>query len=160
MAPVVIIFAVVLYLQKKSALTSVVCVVIGLFFIGVFCVSFVYAKRHIAPLSVIVEEISPADGWIWGFIASYLFPLTSIAITDFNLLITLIIALAVMSVLPWVNAASPHPILFLVGYHFYSVGTANGVKDYLLISRRKLRNKNQIQSVKRLFEYLLLDEQR
>jgi hypothetical protein len=160
MAPVTIIFGVVLFLKEKSVLTSVICVAISLFFIWVFCISFIYAKRHIAPLSVIVEEISPADGWIWGFIASYLFPLTSIVITDFNLLITLIIALVVMLALPWVNAASPHPILFLAGYHFYSVGTANGVKDYLLISRRKLRNKNQVQSVKRLFEYLLLDEQR
>jgi hypothetical protein len=130
----------------------------GLLLIGLFYISFVYAKRHIAPLSVIVEEISPADGWIWEFIASCLLPFASLVIADFNLTIILIVALVAVLVLPYVRSASPHPLLFVAGYHFYSIGIANGVNGYLLISRRKLRNKKQVQSVKRLFEYLLLDE--
>lgn len=48
----------------------------------------------------------------------------------------------------------------LRGYHFYSVSAENGISNYILISKRSLRNSKHLKSVQRIFEYLLLDTER
>jgi hypothetical protein len=159
-APLAMIFALVWYREKRMILLPALCFGISAIMITAFFVSFSYGKRKLAPISVNVIEIMPSDGWIVGYVISYLLPFASIALTDFDYRISAAIAFVIMLVMPFVNSASPNPLLFIVGYHFYSIGTENGIKGYLLISKQRLRNKNQVKSVKQLFEYLLIDERR
>ena len=82
------------------------------------------------------------------------------AIQDFNLILAGAIGLAVVFLAPFVNSGIPNPLLIIFRYHFYQIGTGNGVLGYILISRRKLRNVKEIKSVKRAFEFVLIDEER
>jgi len=68
----------------------------------------------------------------------------------FGLMLILVCVLAIM--------ALPNFLLFFVGYHFYELETVHGVGDYILISkRRRIRNKDDIKTVMRVFERLLID---
>lgn len=158
--PLAFVFAVVWYQDKGTILVPVLCVGIGLVIITIFAFLFIYGKRHIAPVAINVIEIAPKDSWIVGYIISYLLPFASIALIDFDVSISVIIALIILIIMPFGNSASPHPLLFLCGYHFYSIGAQNGVKEYILISKRKLRKNSDVTFVKRIFEYLLLEETR
>jgi hypothetical protein len=159
-APLAIVFALVWYREKETILFPVLCLGISMAIIVMFFASFSYGRHKLPPVSVNVIEIVPKDSWVVAYVISYLLPFASIALTDFDYRISAIIAILIMVVIPFINSASPNPLLFIIGYHFYFIGTENGIKDYLLISNRKLRSKDQIHSVKRLFEYLLIDERR
>lgn len=98
------------------------------------------------------------DNRVVAYIISYMLPLASILIKDFNLYISLVIVGAIVLIAPFVNTAVPNPLLMLQGYHFYEVETENGA-TYVLISKRKLRSNGDVKRVKRVFEFLLLDEE-
>ena len=78
-------------------------------------------------------------------------------IDDLNLTVCFVVALAIAIIAAHVNTAIPNPILFFQRYHFYSVGAENGISGYILISKRKLRKKQDLKAVNRVFEFLLLD---
>jgi len=157
-SPIAIVFAVVWYIQNKSITVSIVCVIVSLFFIAAFYFSFTYGKRKISMIKINVNEIKSADKWIVGYVILYISPCTNIVIEDYNQYMTLLIGFILIMVNLFVKSPFPNPLLIIQGYHFYSVGAENGVKEYLLISKQSIRNKKQIKYVKRLFEYLLLDD--
>ena len=76
---------------------------------------------------------------------------------NFIILILAIIAILVGILIPFMNSAMPHPLLVLKKYHFYQLATENGISSYVLISKRKIRNKKEIKVVGRLFEFLLIE---
>jgi hypothetical protein len=43
------------------------------------------------------------------------------------------------------------------GYHFYQATAENGISNYVVISKRKIRHKKELKKVKRVFEFLLID---
>ena len=51
----------------------------------------------------------------------------------------------------------PNPFLFVMRYHTYDASTNNGV-EYTIVSKRTIRNANQVKYVKRMHEYFLIDE--
>lgn len=158
-APLAIVFVLIWYLEKKTILLPVICLGISLIIIGIFFDSFIYGKRNLSPISVNIINIKPNDHWVFGYVITYLFPLASTVLTDFDYRISIIIVAILIVVIPLVNSISPNPLLFIVGYHFYLIETENGV-TYLLMSKRKLCNKNQVKLVNRLFDYLLIDDWR
>ena len=159
-SPAMFIIALVRYQEKHALLVPLLFVGIGLLSIILLWISFKYAKRHVALISINAIEVSPADKWLFSYVLSYLFPFASIAFPDFDPLVTPIISLIAIFVLPLINSQSPNPLLFISGYHFFTVKTTNGIREYILLSKQKMRNANQITYVKRLFEYLLVDERR
>ena len=83
--------------------------------------------------------------------------LQSMVIDDFNIYVCSLIAIIIALITAHVNTAIPNPVLFCLGYHFYSVGAENGISGYVLISKRKLRSKRALKNVNRFFEFVLLD---
>lgn len=156
-SPILIVFSFVWYSQKKSWIIPIICVVVAIALILCMLSSFSYGKKHLAPIQIRTNDISPSDGWIMVYIITYILPFASVIIDDFNLVMCFIIAFAITVTAASVNTAIPNPILFIQKYHFYSIGSENGISGYVLISKRKLRKKQDLKAVKRVFEFLLLD---
>lgn len=92
-----------------------------------------------------------------AYIVSYMIPFASMAIKDFDIVICGIIAAILIAIVPFVNSAIPNPLLMCRKYHFYQISSENGVSGYLFISKRKLRKAKDIKTIKRVFEFLLID---
>ena len=60
----------------------------------------------------------------------------------------------------FINSAIPNPLLFIKKYHFYQVSGEHGISGYILISRKKYRSKQELKTVNRMFDFLLLDAER
>ncbi len=156
-SPLLIVFAFVWYIQKKSWTIPITCVVVAIVLILCMLRSFSYGKKHLAPIQIRTSDISPSDGWIAVYIITYILPFASMIIDDLNLIVCFVVAFAIAIIAAHVNTAIPNPILFFQRYHFYSVGAENGISGYILISKRKLRKKQGLKAVNRVFEFLLLD---
>lgn len=156
-SPILVVFALVWYIQKKSWTISIICVVVAVVLILCMLKSFSYGKKHLAPIQIRTSDISPSDGWIVVYIITYILPFSSMIINDLNLIMCSVVAFAIAVIAAYVNTAIPNPILFFQRYHFYSISAENGISGYVLISKRKLRKKQDLKAVNRVFEFLLLD---
>ncbi len=156
-SPLLIVFAFIWYIQKKSWTIPIICIAIAIVLILCLLRSFSYGKKHLAPIQIRTNDISPSDGWIAVYIITYILPFASMIINDLNLIVCSVVAFAIAVIAAYVNTAIPNPILLFQRYHFYSVGAENGISGYVLISRRKLRKKQDLKAVNRVFEFLLLD---
>lgn len=159
-SPVCFVFSIVWLIQKKTWQLPVICILVGLVVIFLFVKSFEYGLKNLSPISIRTTEISPNDGWIVVYIFTYLFPFTSIAIDNFNLIVCALIAFLIAVIAPFVNSAIPNPLLIIRKYHFYQVNGEHGISGYVLISKKKYRNKQELKFVKRMFDFLLLDVER
>ena len=158
-SPLCFTFAILWYIQKQTLIVPAVCVCLGAFLILCFTRSFLYAKKHVASVMIRVTDVSPKDGWIVAYIISYILPIASMAIDDFDVIVCGIIAATLLVIIPFVNFATPNPLLFISGYHFYEISAENGISGYLLICKRSLRNAKHVTMVKRVFEFLLIDSE-
>ncbi len=155
--PLFFIFSIVWFFQKHTFCIPIIAVVLGIAIGSMFKASFAYGKRNIPLIDINVTNISPYDGWLVIYIITYMLPFASIILKDFNVIICAFIAAVLAFIAPLVNTAIPNPLLFIKGYHFYKIGAENGISEYVLISKRKLRRSSDIRRVKRIFEFLLLD---
>lgn len=93
-----------------------------------------------------------------AYVVAYLFPLTYMMMSDFHIVSLIVVGLMLVLVFLPAIMASPNILLSFVGYHFYEIGTeSTGMSDYILISKRRIRNKTDIKTVIRVFEKLLID---
>lgn len=155
--PLLIVFSIAWYLQTGDYKVSIAFIIVAIILLVLFIISFSYAKKHLAPIPIRVNDISPNDGWIIGYIISYLLPLCSIAFEEFTILLLSIISLAIILILPLCNSSIPHPLLFFAKYHFFQVSGEHGASGYVLISKRKLRRNQDLKTVYRIFEFMLID---
>ncbi|TGJ60458.1 hypothetical protein E4M16_07585 [Ligilactobacillus ruminis] len=157
-APVCITFSVVLIIQGKGIILPIILASVSMIGIVLFIISFRYGYKSVAPMTIRVTDVSTFDLWILGYIFSYLLPLANMVIEEWNLFILVGISLIIIVVIPFMNSAIPHPLLFFKGYHFYNIATENGISSYILISKKQIRNKKDIRVVGRIFEFLLIDK--
>lgn len=156
-SPLLIVFSLVWFIQKQTWMVPLICVIIAGALIILELYSFSYGKKHLAPIIIRTTRITPSDGWVMVYIISYILPFASLVIDDFNILVIGLVCLAIVVVAAFAIDAIPNPILLLKKYHFYSLGAENGISGYILLSKRKLRKKQDIKTVYRVFEFLLLD---
>ncbi len=158
-SPLCFTFAILWHIQKGTITVPIICAAVGVFLTICFAISFYYGQKHVAPIMIRVTDVSPRDSWMVAYVISYLLPFASMAIDDFDLTVCGIIAAVLMLIIPFVNSATPNPLLFLRRYHFYEISAENGVSGYLLICKRNLRNAKHVTTVKRVFEFLLIDSE-
>lgn len=156
-APLLLSFAVVWWFEKRTCTVPAICIISSLLLIILMLVSFCYGKHNLPSIEITVTDVSPHDGYIVAYIISYILPFVTMVIEDCNLFLLCTVSLVVVLIAPLINSSMPSPILFMCKYHFYQVNAANGVSGYILISRRKIRKAKDVKSVKRIFEFLLLD---
>lgn len=155
--PLLFIFSIVWLFQKRTFYIPIIAAVLGIVIISMFEVSFAYGKKNLPLIDINVTNISPYDGWLVVYIITYMLPFASVILKDFNVIVCAFIAAVLAFVTPFVNTAIPNPLLFIKGYHFYKIESQNGISEYVLISKKKIRSSSDIRLVKRIFEFLLFD---
>ncbi|MEX2635545.1 hypothetical protein [Alteromonas macleodii] len=115
-----------------------------------------YAKKNLERFNFSVATVEAADRENMGFLLLYLLPLFTSSFTSLNWTIwvpTLLIFAVITS-----TGYSYHfnPLLGIMKWHFYKVGTPEGV-TYVLITKKELRHASQPLIVSQLTEYIVID---
>ena len=115
-----------------------------------------YSRKHLERSTFRAKSIEAADRENIAFLLLYILPLFTKDLSSLNwqiLVPTLIIFSVVVS-----TGYGYHfnPLLGLIGWHFYKVGTEEGV-TYVLITKKELRSAKQCLTVGQLTEYIVID---
>lgn len=86
-APLLIVFAVVWYYEKKTWIIPGICICAAILLTVLMGIAFVYCRRNLPPITINVTDVAPHDAWIVAYIFSYLFPFISMILDDCNLLL-------------------------------------------------------------------------
>ena len=166
-SPILIVFAVV-WLIKNSTWEKpislnwkipLILILISFVNIFVFYCSFNFAKKHIQILTVTGNGYSCDDSWIIGYILTYLLPLTNFKFGDYIFSIVIVIVVLLFIFLIFTDYITPHPLLYLKKYHFYTFDVDGAASGYHLISRTKIRSAKDVKKVIQIYEFLLLREE-
>ncbi|MEO5365460.1 MAG: hypothetical protein H7831_03750 [Magnetococcus sp. WYHC-3] len=118
-----------------------------------------YAKTHFEKLdNITVVSIETADSELTALVLLYLLPLFTANLNQLNWELwafgTLFIAALVF------QSYSYHfnPVLGLFGWHFYKIGTPEGV-SYVVITKRHITSKASTINTVQLTEFVLLDRE-
>lgn len=155
LAPIAFVYAWVLYSDGDANIAvSLVCLTIALIVLMVALLT--YCQKHLERSTFKVTSIEAADREYITFILLYLSPLFTAEFGDLNwhiLVPTIFIFILVIS-----TGYGYHfnPLLGIFGWHFYKVGTEEGV-TYVLITKKELRSAKQCLTVGQLTEYIVID---
>ncbi len=158
LSPILWVFGIIWLTQNKTYPIPIICFGVGVCFVTLSFVFFFKSKKKISIVNINITDIESQDKWVVAFLVTYCIPLVTLVIKDINFIALSIIVAIILLGLLLTNIVLPNPFLFLLGYHTYSVSSENGVSNYWLLSKRTIRNANQIKWVKRMFEYYLIDE--
>ena len=164
-APVLIVFAVILFLRNstldnwRSCIIPGTLIIFAIFLIIIFNYSFKFAKNNLPVISININLISNDEGWLVGYVLTYLLPLVSFNIDahdKYTVGAVIILFVLVMLLSSFSDYVTPHPLLFLKGYHFYEINVIGAQGKMKLVSDKRLRKATDVKNVKRLFENLLI----
>ena len=157
-APVLFVYAIVAAFEGEY-LPSGIIVSVGAFLIALGVVLLVYVKGHLERLDLSFSTVEVVDRESVGLLVLYLLPLLRTSFSDLDFLV-LIPAVAIFLALG-LTGYSYHfnPVLNLFKWHFYKVGTPEGV-TYLLITRKHLRSAIDTIKVGQLTAYTVIDLER
>jgi hypothetical protein len=115
-----------------------------------------FARKRLERLNFKVETIEPADRENISLLLLYLLPLFTVRFSDLDWKMWGVPA----GIFVFLNiVGSGHhfnPMLALLKWHFYKVGTNEGV-SYVLITRKRLKNASEVITVGQLTDYIVLD---
>lgn len=154
-APVGFTYAWVAWFEDKKLFASLaVCASLFLVLVSIWMLR--YAKNNLEKFDFSVSTVEAADRENMGLLLLYLLPLFTASFSSLNWLVwvpTLIVFAVITS-----TGYSYHfnPLLGIMGWHFYKVGTPEGV-TYVLITKKELRHANKKLVVSQLTEYIVLD---
>lgn len=129
----------------------------GSLFLVLVCIWMLrYAKNKLEKFNFTVATVEAADRENMGFLLLYLLPLFTSSFSALNWVVwvpTLVIFAIITS-----TGYSYHfnPLLGVMKWHFYKVGTPEGV-TYVLITKKELRHASQPLTVAQLTEYIVID---
>lgn len=115
-----------------------------------------YAKRNLERMAFKSVSIEAADRENIGFLILYLLPLFTAQFSALNWDVWLPAILIFAAVVATGYSYHFNPLLGLMGWHFYKVGTPEGV-TYVLITKKQLRNVTDTIEIGQLTEYIVLD---
>ena len=155
LAPVLLVYGL-LALFERVWLWGAVLIVVGLA-VTLCCLALLlYFKKHLERLPLAFCSAEVADRETIGVLVLYLLPLLRTSFTDLDKLI--LIPAAVIFLALALTGYNYHfnPLLALLRYKFYKVGTPEGI-SYLLITRKDLRNTTEALVVGKLTGYTVID---
>lgn len=115
-----------------------------------------YAEKNLPKSKFKITSIEPSDSENIAFMLLYLLPLfeSNFAGLNWQVWIPAIVIFAAVIISGY--GYHFNPMLGLLGWHFYKVGTNEGV-TYLFISRQKFSSANVSLAIGKLTEYIILD---
>lgn len=154
-APVLLTYAwVAMWSGNSGTGIWLIAVCIGLIFICWLLLR--YARRNLERMSFKPVSIEAADRENMGFLLLYLLPLFTAQFESLNWNVWIPAILVFAAVVATGYSYHFNPLLGLMGWHFYKVGTAEGV-TYVLITQKQLRNATETVEIGQLTEYIVLD---
>lgn len=154
-APVLLTCSLVLFLDHNNGLAVLFLVACAI--LTLTCVWMLhYARKHLERISFSITTVEAADRENVSILLLYLLPLVkmpSVAI-HWQILVPAILIIAVVTVIGY--GYHFNPLLGLMRWHFYKVGTKEGV-TYVLITKKQLRNATETNEVCQLTEYVVID---
>lgn len=154
--PIWIGFSISWWIMKKTWLPSAIALAVALVLTIGFVLSYKYAIKQLSKVDVTVKKVTQNDRPVIAFMISYILPFGSFAFDKYNPVMFFGFAVLVYLVMVFSNSLSANPLLFLIGYHFYDIECDNGIGNYLLMTKKIIRNKDEIGSVNRVTEYFLI----
>ena len=154
--PALLFLALAWHFQDRTSIIPIIFFVIAGILIVSMLGAFLYAKNHVATDPIHIKNISPSDKKAAIHLITYAIPFATLVLDDLNPVICVIIVLIIILFAMQMNTPLPNPILFLLGYHFYSIHAENG-SEYLLISKGTLRTKEDLKIINQIFEFLLIN---
>ena len=154
-SPVLLVYAVMAFFEDEifSAITISLVVVLSFF----ICIGMMhYVKKKFERLSFSSKSVESADKDSIGIMLLYVLPLLNSSFSSLSWL-TLIPAFMIFIALV-VTGSSYHfnPLLNIMCWRFYKVGTEEGV-TYILITKRKFHNAPKTITVVQLTRYTVID---
>ncbi len=107
--------------------------------------------KKLEKIPIEISNLASADKEVLAFIFAYLLPLIDI---DFIMIVFILVLFTFVAFTTHIYHFNP--IFGLFGYHFYEVTTSNGI-SYVLMSKRQIRNLNQVSEVILVSDYILID---
>lgn len=163
-SPILIMFAVV-WLIEKSTWTKPIdiswkvptaLILLSVLLLFAFNHAFNYGKKNLQTIQVSASGISGGDEWIVAYIISYLLPLAEFQFGGLIKPIVGIVVVLLLAAMTFTDFMTPHPLLYLRGYHFYSLDVEGAHSDYHLISKKRMKRALDVTNVSQIFEFLLL----
>lgn len=157
--PLLLVGSLVLGFQSKDWKCSWILIAVAITIMTVFYCDFAIVSSKLSTKKINVSGVESKDSWILGYIITYFLPFATMMFKDYNIIILSMVALAWIVTSIFAVFAVPNFLLYLIGYHFYKLETdSTGIKDYLLITKKKRYRKNtDVNAVIRLFEKTLID---
>jgi len=129
-----------------------VCIVLVL-----LCIALLrYAQKNLEKSSFKIKSIEVADGENMSFLLLYLLPLftSSFETLNWSFWIPAIIMFGAVAATGY--GYHFNPLLGLFRWHFYKVGTLEGV-TYILVTKKQIRNVLEDIDIVQLTEYIIID---
>ena len=114
------------------------------------------AKDDLEHLNFEIISVEAADRENIAFLLLYLLPLFTAEFATLNWKIWLPAMAIFAAVVATGYAYHFNPLLGLMGWHFYKVGTTEGI-TYILITKKQLRRAAETVEVGQLTEYMVID---
>lgn len=173
MSPLVLIFAIVYWLEKGVKLFSekedkiqINITAVALIIIISISVTFSFysswfvrvCNKKLERIPIGVDGVVPNDTWVIVVLLSYALPAAGVVFKELNIYISIVVILLWILFLALSNTILPNPILMLQGYHFYKITTVDGSSDIILLSKRKsIQNRSAVNTVMIAFYYLAIE---
>ena len=163
-SPIMVIFALV-WLVEKSTWTKplqiswkvpLILLLVSVVLVTLFNISFNYGMKNLQKIPVKGSDITGGDPWIVAYVITYLLPLASFQFGELVKPIVGIVIVILLIVMTFTDFMIPHPVLYLRGYHFYTLDVEGAHSGYNLVSKKKLKRASDVTSVSQVFEFLLL----
>jgi len=115
-----------------------------------------YCAKHLEKVDFSMTTAEVADRENIGFLLLYLLPLFTSSFSSLNWNIWIPAIVVFGAVVATGYSYHFNPLLGILGWHFYKVGTAEGV-TYVLITKKQLRRAATNICVGQLTEYIVID---
>ena len=163
-SPIIVVFAIVWLIEKSSWEKPIdiswevplFLLLISVSLVVVFVISFKCGMKNLQKIPVKGLDIAGGDSWIVAYVVSYLAPFMSFKFGDVILPVAGIVIGVLLVTLTLTDFVTPHPVLYLLGYHFYTLDVEGAHSGYNLISRKRIKRASDVTSVSQVFEFLLL----
>ena len=115
-----------------------------------------YAKMQLEKVKFSATTIEASDRENMAFLLLYLLPLFTAQFAELNWHVWVPAIIIFGAVVATGYSYHFNPLLGLMGWHFYKVGTKEGI-TYVLITKKQLRNASEEIEVGQLTEYIVID---
>lgn len=154
-APVLITYAWVAF--QSDDIRSMLLLLAGCLLLVFICLVLLkFAQKHLEKVKFSVVSVEAADRENMGFLLLYLLPLFTSQFDSLNWQIWIPTIFIFGAVVATGYSYHFNPLLGLMGWHFYKVGTSEGV-TYILITKKQLRNTIDTIEVGQLTEYIVME---